>query len=57
MKLNDLYQSQRELSAEAIENARRAATDENTRVQDILQEAEEALEAIQACQRKLEAYR
>ena len=57
MKLNDLYQSQRELSAEAIENARRAAADENTRVQDILQEAEEALEAIQACQRKLEAYR
>ena len=56
LKLDDLYQSQRELSAEAIENARRAAADENLRVQDILQEAEEALQTIEACQKELEAY-
>ena len=56
LKLDDLYQSQRELSTEAIENARRAAADENLRVQDILQEAEEALQTIEACQKELEAY-
>lgn len=55
-KLDELYQNQIEVSREAIEHARRIVSDENIKMQDVLDALEDTLQTIRGHRRSLEEY-
>lgn len=55
-RLDELYQNQVEVSMEAIEHAKQIASDENTKVQDVLESFGEALKVIESCMECLKDY-
>lgn len=55
-ELDKLYQSQLELSAEAIANARDAAAAEDGKVQDLTGALAQAMQAVQSCRERMEAF-
>lgn len=56
MKLDELYQSQIEVSEEAIKQARQIASDENIKVQDILDFLDDTLRIVQRYKHSLDEY-
>lgn len=56
IKLDELYQNQVEVSEEAIDHARQIVSDENGKVQDVLEFLNETLQTVQGYTQRLEGY-
>ena len=55
-KLDELYQNQIEVSRETIEHARQIISDENIKMQDVLDALDDTLRVIQGHKQTLEEY-